>query len=99
MHDAENQDPSVLVDHVVHHAMVADAKSVERVARATDGFDRIAADATLPACATRQLLQGLPEPVAGLDWQFLERLRRRRREPDAVGGQTRSLRFTVRPFA
>lgn len=46
MHDAEHEDDAVFVNHVVHHAVIADAESVERVAYSLDGLDRLAGDAT-----------------------------------------------------
>ncbi len=66
MHDAEHQDHAVLVDSVVHHAIVADAESVERVTHSLDRLDGLAADATRPGGLTRQLLESLPSPRAEL---------------------------------
>lgn len=99
IHDAKHQDHAVGIDHVIHHTIVAHPETVERVACATNGLHSLAADATLLRCLTRQLVQSAPEPVAGLEWQLPECSGRRRREPDLIGGQTRSLRPTVRPFA
>lgn len=92
IHDAKHQDHAVGINHVIHHAVVAHPEPMERVACATNGFDSLAADTTL-------LVQSAPEPVAGLERQLPECSGRRRREPDLIGGQTRSLRPTVRPFA
>jgi hypothetical protein len=72
---------------------------VERVTHAADGLDRLAADPNLLACGVRQLLQGLPEPALDLRRELLEGPGRRWREFDRVGGQSRSLRLVVRPFA
>ena len=99
MDDAQDQDHSVLLDHVVDHAVVAHTESVERVAHAADGLHRLAADPPLLGCGTRLLLQCPSEAVAGLEWQLFERSCRRRREPDIVGAQTSSWKLTVRPFA
>lgn len=46
MHDAQHQDDMILIDDVVHHAVVADPNSVKRVAHALDRLDRLSADAT-----------------------------------------------------
>lgn len=99
MHDAEHEDHSVLVDHVVHHAVIAYAESVERVAHAADGLDRLAADPTLLARVIPQLLQSLPEPPLDLRRELPERASGRWSEFDREGGQPRSLRLVVRPFA
>lgn len=99
MHDAKHKDHSVVVDHVVHHAVIAHPEPVERVTCAADGLDRLAADATLLPCIARQPVKSATEPVAGLERQLSECSGRRRCKPDLIGGQTRSLRPTVRPFA
>lgn len=99
MHDSENQDHPVIVDDVVHHAVVAYAKSVKRVAYPLDGLDRLAADATLLGGLTRQPLKRALHPLPDLDWQLLESSDRRRRQLDGVGDQARSFRLVVRPSA
>ncbi len=99
MYDAEHQDHAILLDDVVHHAVVAYSEPVERVAHAADGLDLFAADPTLLACGIRQLLQSLPELALDLGRELLEGAGRRWSEFDRVGGQTMSLRLVVRPFA
>lgn len=53
-HDSENEDDVALLDSVVHHAIIANAKSVKVVADSADGFDGLAADASLAWSVTRQ---------------------------------------------
>ncbi len=72
MHDSENQDHPILLDDVVHHAVVAYAKSVERVADTVDGLDRLAADAALLRGVTRQPLKGELHSLPDLDGQLPE---------------------------
>jgi hypothetical protein len=50
MDDPEDKDDAVLVDDVVHHPIVADPKTVERVGCAPDGLDALARDAAGFAC-------------------------------------------------
>lgn len=58
VHNPQNQDHSVVVEHVVHHAVVANSKTVERIAHTIDGLDGLAADPTLLRCVARQPLKG-----------------------------------------
>ena len=99
MHDAEHQDNSVLLEHVVHHAVVADTKPVERVAHTLDRLDGLPFDATVARDAGSKLLQSATDPGLDILGQLLEGACRRRGDLDAVRGQARSFRLVVRPFA
>ena len=99
MHDAEHQDHALFVDSVVHHAIVADTESVERVAHPLDRLDGLAADATHPGCVARQLLKCSLYCVADVRWELLECPDCRWRELNGVRGQTSSFRLVVRPLA
>lgn len=99
MHDAQHQDHAVLVDRVAHDAIVADAESLEGIARSPDRLDRLAADSTRLGGVTSQLLERFLDPRSQLGEQLPERLEGRRRQLDAVRGQTSSFRVVVRPSA
>lgn len=99
MHDSENEDDVVLLDDVVHHAIIAYAKSVERIADPADGFDGLAADASLACSVTRQFLERVPDPCPDFDRQLVEGSGRRWRQFDAVRRQLKSARLVVRPLA
>lgn len=64
MDHAEHEDDAVLVDDVVHHAVVASPESVERVGEALDRLDRVAADPTPPRGIVSELLECLRDPGA-----------------------------------
>lgn len=99
MHYAEHQDHAVFVDGVVHDTIVADAESVEGIAHPVDRLDRLAANSTRLGGVTSQLLERFLDPRAELRRQLLERSDGRRRQLDAVRGQTSSFRVVVRPSA
>ena len=98
MNDAEDKDHPVFVDGVVHHPVVADAESVERVAHAVERLDGLAADSTRLAGVSSQHLKRLLRSQTDLGRQLLEGSGGRRPELDAICGQTSSLRLIVRPF-
>ena len=99
MDDAEHQDHSILVDDVVHDPVVAHAQPVERVARALDGLDRLAADATWLRCIDGELLESPSDPFLEVGGQLLEGTNRAGRKLDVEGGQSSSLSRVPRPFA
>ena len=75
--DAEHQDHAVLVDDVVHHAVVADAQSVEGIVGATDGLDRLPGDAALTRDVMCESLEGPADAVAVGVGELLELADRR----------------------
>jgi len=99
MHDAEHEDDPILVDHVVHDPMVADAKPMERVAGALDRLDRLPSDSPRFAGVHGELGQCLGDPRAILGRQFAERFRSGRGDLDSVCRQASSSSPTVRPLA
>lgn len=99
MHDAEDQDHAVFVDGVVHDAIVADAESVEGIADSLDRLDRLAADPARLGGVASQLLERFLDPRANLGRQLVERSDGRRRQLDAIRGQTSSFSVVVRPSA
>ena len=99
MHDAKDKDHRIFVDDVIHDAVVADPKSVERVADTADGLDGLAADASLVRSVTREPLERVPNFRPDFIRQLLEGSDRGWRQLDAVGDQTRPFRLVVRPLA
>lgn len=99
MHDAEHKHHSILLDHVVHHSMIANAQPVERVARSLDGLHRLTADASRRGHIESQLLQCSGDPLLGGGGQLLEDPDGRWCELDIERAQRTSFRLVVRPFA
>ena len=89
----------VCVEDVVHHAVVADAQPMEDVVSATDGLHGLAWDASGLADITREALESGADAITVGVTELLELPSRRPREPDLVGGQSRSSSPTVRPLA
>ena len=99
MDDAQDQDDSIFVDHVVHDPVIADAQSMKGVSHTADGLDRLATDTPGLGDVRRELQQTQPDPRSRFGIKLLEDLGRRRRQPDVVGGQTRVSSATARPPA
>lgn len=97
--DAEHQDHVVALDDVIHHTVVADTQSVERVFGPTDGLHRLAWYASGMGDVTSESGEGATDaiPVCGIE--LLESPRGRTGEPDLVGAQSRSTSLTARPLA
>lgn len=66
MHDAEHEDHLILVDDVIHHAVVANAQPVKRVSESLDCLDRLTADPTWLRSVVGELLQRFGDPAANL---------------------------------
>lgn len=66
MHDAEHEDHLILVDDVIHHAVVANAEPVKRVSDALDCLDRLAPDPTRLRSVIGEPLERFGDPVANL---------------------------------
>ena len=62
--DAEHQDRAVVVDDVVHHAVVADTQPVEGVVGATDGLDRPPRDSARAGHVLRESLECPADAIA-----------------------------------
>jgi hypothetical protein len=62
--DAEHQQHVVVVNDVVHHAVVADPQAMEGVVGATDGLDRLPRDATWAGHVMRESLECSADPIA-----------------------------------
>ena len=89
----------VCVDDVVHHAVVADAQPVEGIVGATDGLDGLAGDTSGLDDVTRESLECSADTTTVSVTELPELPDRRPREPDLVGGQSRSSSPTVRRLA
>ena len=99
IHDSEHQDHAVAVDDVIHHTVVADPQTMERIVCPTDGLDRLAWYASGTTDVVRESSEGVPKAVPVCVIELLELPCGRTGEPDLVGAQSRSSRLTVRPLA
>lgn len=79
MHDSKHKDHTILLDRVVHHAVISDSEPMEGILGPMDRLDRLAADSTLPGGFGRELLEGLGHAFGHVRRQLPERLNRRRR--------------------
>ncbi len=66
MDDAKHEHHLVLVDHVIHHAVVANTEPMERVTDALDRLDRFALDPARSRSILRQPFERLGDPFANL---------------------------------
>src|SRR5438874_1632434 len=69
--DAEDEEDAILVDEVVHDAVVADAEPVEGVRLSSDRFHPLAADAAGSGCGGGELFEAGADALARRGWQFL----------------------------
>ena len=99
MHDADDEDHSVLLNHVVHHPVVADPQAVERVLRSLDRLDGLAADSSGGGNIGSQLVERPRDPFFEIGRWLLDSSDRRGRQLNVVRPQRTSLRFVVRPLA
>jgi hypothetical protein len=99
VHDPEHEDDSVDVDRVEHHPVVADPKTVERIASSSDRLDRLAAADAPVAEIACELLEGASDPVSKLGRNVPECLDGGWTEFDPEGSQARSSRGVVWPLA
>ena len=98
MDDPEHEKNVIVLDEVVHHAIVADTEAVERVRLAPDRLHLLATDATTPdGCLCELLKTGADSLSLGSRELFVGALGRRR-EPYLVGvAQPRSSSGVERP--
>jgi hypothetical protein len=96
--DPEDEDDLVLIDDVVHDAMIADSQSVEGVARSLDGLDGLATESPGRGDIECELDQCVADPRSRLGREVLERPAGRGREFDLVGAQSRSPKLIDRPM-
>lgn len=80
MDDPEHEEYAILGDDVVHHAVVADAETVERVPRALDRPHLLASDAPGLGCLGGELFEALANPSTRGRRQLLVDALGRRRE-------------------
>ena len=84
MDDAEDEEDAVLVDRVVHDAVVADAEPVEGVSLSADRFHPLAADAAASGGCGCELFEAGADALALRCGQFLVGAFGGRREPYLV---------------
>lgn len=99
MDDPEHKNHTILLDHVVHHAVIADSEPMEGISRPLDGLDRLSTNPTLPCGFRRELLEGVGDALPDVCRELLEGSDGRGRQLDAVGFQASSVRLVVRPRA
>ena len=95
MNDSEDEDDAVLVENVVHGAVVADPQPVEGIAGAAHRLHGLPLDSANLGSVPRELLERPNHPSANVGFELPERLLRRGAELDAVRVQVRSDRLTV----
>jgi hypothetical protein len=99
MDDAEHKNDPVLVDDVIHQAIVPNAESVKGVREALDRLDRLTPDTARSGGLASKLLEGDANPRPDVGRQLPKLLRRTRCQLDPIRTQPRSCRLTVRPLA
>ena len=100
MDDPEYEENAILGDDVVHHAVIADAETVERVRRAMDRPHLLPADATGPGRRGGNLFEAPANPLTNRGRKLLVGALGRRREaylvrlrqPISRSGRERPLR-------
>ena len=99
MDDPEHEDDAILADHVEHDAIVADAKSVERVSRPADALHSLPPDAVRLGDVGREPFEALANTSARCSRELLVDARGRRRKVNLVRfAQPSSVSFFVRPL-
>lgn len=66
MDHAEHEDHLILVDDVIHHPVVANAKPMKRISESLNCLDRLTADPTWLRSVFGEFLQGFDDPTANL---------------------------------
>lgn len=97
MHDAEDENDAVFVDHVVHDAVVTNPEAMERVRDTPDGLHLLATDTPAGRRLLREPFERLAKPGADIIGQLPEGPGSRRRQLDLIGRQRRSLSRVARP--
>ena len=99
MDDPEHEDDAILADHVEHDAIVADAKSVERVRGPADRLHSLSSDAAGLGDIHREPFEGFANPSARCSRHLLVDARGRRRKANLVRfSQPSSVSVFVRPL-
>ncbi len=75
MDDAKHEQHPLVVDHVVHNAIVADPESMEGVSHAANCLDRLAWYALWACDIAGQAMERLLDSLLNIGRQLLERLR------------------------
>jgi len=97
MHDPEDENDAVFVDHVVRDAVVANPEAVERIRDTPDGLHLLATDTPAGRRLLREPFERLATPGANIIGQLPESPGSRRRQFDLKGRQRRSRSRVVRP--
>lgn len=99
MDDPEDEQDLIGIEHVVHHAVVADPQPVEGAAGAMHRLHGLPLDSADPCSVLRQFLERARQTSGNLGSELPERLRGAGAKLDAVRVQVSSERLTVRPLA
>ncbi len=97
MHDAEDQNDAVFVDHVVHDPVVTNLEAMERIRDTLDRFHLLATDTPAGRRLLRKPFERLAKPGAEVIGQLPEGPGSRRRQLDLIGRQRRSFSRVERP--
>ena len=99
MNDPKDEDDTVLVNHVEHEPVVADAETMEGVGSTPDGLHALALDPTRLCRAGGKPLECFPKSRPDRGRQLCVGALRGGREVNRVGlGQPRSSSVFVRPL-
>lgn len=96
MHDPEDENDAIFVDHVVHDSVVTDPEAVERIRDTSDGLHLLAADTLASRRLFREPFERLAKLEEGIGGQLPEGPGSRRRQLDLIGCQRRSRSRVVR---
>jgi len=97
MHDPDDENDAVFVDHVVHDAVVTNPEAVERIRDTSDGLHLLATDTLAGGRLLREPFERIAKPGAGIIGQLPEGPDSRRCQLDLIGRQRRSRSRVVRP--
>ncbi len=99
MDDPEHQHDAVLADYVEHHAIVADAKSMDALADTADRLHALAADPASLSNVYCKFFEATADAFPRLSRELLECPPSSNSQFDVVGlGQSSSASLRVRPF-
>jgi phage FluMu protein gp41 len=97
MHDPEDENDAIFVDHVIHDSVLTNPEAVERIRDTPDGLHLLATDTLAGRRLLREPLERLAKPGAHIIGQLPEGPGSRRCQLDLIGRQRRSRSRVVRP--
>ena len=97
MHDPEDENDAIFVDHVVHDSVVTNPEAVERIRDTPDGLHLLAPDTLAGRRLLREPFERFAQPGADIIGQLPEGLCGRWCKLDLISRQRRSRSRVVRP--